>query len=282
MRFKAKLLDINCMQQLTRVGASMSRMTKNCVLCLAPKKIVFVSNERISEGGTRIWCEIQQETLFDDYRIEGKDNSNRIFLELITDNFARALKSIQFGVVSVKIRLTKKYTPCLTIEIVTAYGNSNRIITHDVPVVIVPQRDWYEYEEPDMPQFDVSIYMPQMKVLKQVIDRMKNLSEHLVITADQKGNMTLKTQNDIVTVETHFKDLGNPVWANDAANNRKEASTQIGAMEACIYIKKLAQLLQGQQINPSKIICNLLAEKAIHIYLVSEDVILQYYIPAAM
>lgn len=24
--------------------------------------------------------------------------------------------------------------------------------------------------------------------------------------------MTLKSLNDIVTVETHFKDLGNPVW----------------------------------------------------------------------
>lgn len=45
---------------LAGVGASMSRMTKNCVVCLAPKKVVFVSNEKIAEGGTRIWCELQQ------------------------------------------------------------------------------------------------------------------------------------------------------------------------------------------------------------------------------
>ena len=30
--------------------------------------------------------------------------------------------------------------------------------------------------------------------------------------------MTLKSQNDIVTVETHFKDLGNPVWCKLTEN----------------------------------------------------------------
>ena len=32
-----------------------------------------------------------------------------------------------------------------------------RSVVHDVPVGVIPQRNWEEYEEPAMPDFDVSI-----------------------------------------------------------------------------------------------------------------------------
>ena len=57
-----------------------------------------------------------QSNFFDEYRIEGKDDTNNIYLELMPDNLTRAMKSAA-SAQSVKIKLTKKHTPCLTFEI---------------------------------------------------------------------------------------------------------------------------------------------------------------------
>ena len=57
-----------------------------------------------------------QSNFFDEYRIEGKDETNNIYLELAPDNLTRAMKSAG-SAQAVKIKLTKKHTPCLTFEI---------------------------------------------------------------------------------------------------------------------------------------------------------------------
>lgn len=57
-----------------------------------------------------------QADYFEDYRIEGKDNSNMIYLEVINENLLRALKSGQ-SAQSIKIKLIKKQTPCLMFEV---------------------------------------------------------------------------------------------------------------------------------------------------------------------
>jgi len=54
--------------------------------------------------------------VFDEYRIEGKDDRNEIYIELNIDQLSRALKSALNSQV-LKIKLTKKQGPCLTLEI---------------------------------------------------------------------------------------------------------------------------------------------------------------------
>ncbi|KAF1373342.1 hypothetical protein PFLUV_G00259540 [Perca fluviatilis] len=88
----------------------------------------------------------------------------------------------------------------------------NRVVTHDVPVDVIPRRLWNEFKEPSMPDFDASIYLPPLKTLKNIVDRMKNLSNFLVMEANLSGEMNLKIETDLVSVTTHFKDLGNPPW----------------------------------------------------------------------
>jgi len=33
---------------------------------------------------------------------------------------------------------------------------ANRTVVHDIPVALVPERLWPDYQEPDMPEIDVS------------------------------------------------------------------------------------------------------------------------------
>ena len=81
-----------------------------------------------------IWCEltqvilcthtqcmsmhiIMQSNIFDEYRIEGKDDRNEIYLEVNLEQLSRALKTTLNAQV-VKIKLAKRQGACLTVELV--------------------------------------------------------------------------------------------------------------------------------------------------------------------
>ena len=96
--------------------ATLARGVKTCVLRLSPTKVCFVLSDRLPLGGANLWCEILQENLFDEFRIEGKDERNEIYLEVVMDLFLRALKS-SLNATVVKIKLTKKQGACITVEV---------------------------------------------------------------------------------------------------------------------------------------------------------------------
>lgn len=60
--------------------------------------------------------------------------------------------------------------------------------------------------------FQVSVYMPPLKLLRNVVDRMKNLSNFVLLSANQCGQMKIKVETDLVTVTTYFNDLDHPTW----------------------------------------------------------------------
>lgn len=55
-----------------------------------------------------------------------------------------------------------------------------RTITHDIPIRIIPSRLWNEYQEQGIPEFAASFYLPPLRTIKPVIERMKNISNVLV------------------------------------------------------------------------------------------------------
>lgn len=76
---------------------------------------------------------------------------------------------------------------------------------------------------------------------------------------------------------THFKDLGNPPLASDRASQDR----YLDAMATVhIDIRKLLQFLAGQQVTPTKALCNIVTDRIVHFDLLHEDVSLQYFIPA--
>lgn len=142
MRFRAKLLDIACITQFASksnitvirgnsrvvfddplphafsldVVTTLARSVKTCILRLSSDKVCFILSDRRPVGGATLWCEILQENLFDEYRLEGKDERNEIYLEVVMDQLSRALKS-SLNATVVKLKLTKKQGACFTIEI---------------------------------------------------------------------------------------------------------------------------------------------------------------------
>ncbi|RMX52527.1 hypothetical protein pdam_00015540 [Pocillopora damicornis] len=278
MRFRARMVDINSIQHFTRVLGTVSHMAKTCALRMTPTKLYFILADNAALGRVSIWCELIQSNFFEEYRIEGKEESNNIYLELIPENLMRAMKSAS-SAQAVKIKLTKKHAPCLTFEItLPSLTSHTRSVVHDVPVGVIPERDWEDYKEPAMPEFDVSIYMPSLTVVKNVIERMKNLSNFLILAANQNGYMTLGIDTDLASVTTHFKNLDTPTWGDTSSQQRNRDPDKMA--EARVDVKKLATFLHSQQVSPNRVICNIVHGKAVQFLLLHEDLSLQYVIPA--
>ncbi|XP_030625436.1 checkpoint protein HUS1 [Chanos chanos] len=277
MKFRAKMIDVGCLNHFTRVVNTIAKLTKSCVLRLTADNLYFVLSGKVASGGVSMWCELLQVNFFDEYQLEGVSaEANEICLEVSPENLSRALKTAQ-NAKSVKVKLTKKHCPCLTLAAeLPSLSSISRAVTHDIPVDVIPRRLWHDFKEPSMPDFDVSIYLPPLKTIKNVVDRMKNLSHYLVMEANLNGEMNLKIETDLVSVTTHFKDLGNPPWGDDASQSRDPEEMAYARVD----IRKLQQFLIGQQVNPSKAMCNIVHKKILHLILLHEDVSLQYFIPA--
>ncbi|XP_069870648.1 checkpoint protein HUS1 isoform X5 [Dipodomys merriami] len=102
------------------------------------------------------------------------------------------------------------------------------------------------------------------------------VSVELVIEANLNGELNLKIETELVCVTTHFKGLGNPPLASQSCRDRSPGELT----EVHIEIKKLLQFLAGQQVNPTKAVCNLVKNRIVYFDLLHEDVSLQYFIPA--
>lgn len=206
-----------CLYICPGVIATISKLTKSCILRLTPDNLFFVLSGKVTNGGVSMWCELAQVGLlltcrveqrapacrvlevshpadpacpqgnfFDDYQMEGvSSEDNEICLEVAPENLSRALKTAQTAK-SIKVKLTKKHCPCLTVaaELVslgaaeTAVCSStvadgprlrsvqptlsslSRVVTHDIPVDVIPRRLWHEFKEPSVPDFHVGRRRP--------------------------------------------------------------------------------------------------------------------------
>ncbi|MEQ2198517.1 hypothetical protein XENOCAPTIV_013991, partial [Xenoophorus captivus] len=230
------------------VVTTISKLTKTCVLRLTLDNLFFILSGKVTNGGVSMWCELLQvrcsshimafclehlrlnqnsgANFFHEYQMEGVSSEfNEICLEVSPENLSRALKTVQCAK-SVKIKLTKKHCACLTIAAEL-----------------------------------VSIYLPPLKTMKNVVDRMKNLSNFLVVEANLNGEMNLKIETDLVSATTHFKDLGNPPWGKNICKHLSDGGPSQSRdpelmAEATVDIRKLQQFLVGQQVNPSKAMCS--------------------------
>ncbi|XP_045053336.1 checkpoint protein HUS1 isoform X4 [Desmodus rotundus] len=261
MKFRAKIVDAACLNHFTRVSCMVAKLARACTLRIRPQKLNFILADTAAGGGVSMWCELPQENFFSEFQMEGvSEENNEIYVELTSENLFRALKTAQ-NARSLKVKLTNKHFPCLTVSV----------------ELVIPRKLWKNLQEPAVPDSDVSIYLPVLKTMKSVVEKMKNISNHLIIEANLNGDLNLKIESELVCVTTHFKDLGNPPLASETASQDRDPEQMA---EVHVDIRKFLQLLAGQQVNPTKAVCNVVSNKMVHFDLLHEDVALQYFIPA--
>ncbi|XP_033340679.1 hus1-like checkpoint clamp component [Megalopta genalis] len=271
MKFRCRMVDAIAMRDFTNIVNVLSRLTKQCILRLTPNELCFsVSDDRVS----MVWAELSQDHFFTEYLMNGvTEEQNEIYLEFDATMLARSLSSLRMTAKSVKIKLTNKRQPCLSLEIeLPSLSIESRQCLHDVPVRVIPRREWQEHQAPNIPEFDISVDMPQLRHVRSIVERMKNMSPRLTISADKSGMFVLKVDTDSATVSTHFQNL--QVWSCSQKSHDDKIS-------ATIDVKKFFMFLAWDVVHPDGVKCNILEDRIVNLYLHLSDYLkIHYFIPS--
>jgi len=178
---------------------------------------------------------------------------------------------------SLKIKLTNKQAPCLSLEIELGSGEGiqNRQLVHDIPVEVIARKHWSDYEEPRFNDFHVSIQMPNLKPIKNIVERMKNMGNSLIVSANKYGRLTLKIKTNMVSLSAHFPDLSVESFAvgqmqtmPDTEEMECENEEQdLQMVTATIDIKKFLMFLTGMQLNNYRTTCSIVQSKMVKLAL---------------
>lgn len=86
---------------------------------ITKSKVYFIiSEEDIGPKRPLVWCELPVNFYFKEFNLVGvSEVHDEIYLELSTALLARSLATIKSNVSSLKIKLTNKQIPCLTLEV---------------------------------------------------------------------------------------------------------------------------------------------------------------------
>ncbi|KNC83082.1 hypothetical protein SARC_04642 [Sphaeroforma arctica JP610] len=276
MRFKATIRADSQVQRFTRFITTISRINKDATLRMAPGKLYFILvASDVSDGSVRVWAEVEAETIFDSFQIESRHPNNEILMEIGLENLQRALRSASASN-DVVFRLTGDGgQPALTLTIKLESRTAERTVIQNVPVALLSHELTANYCEPDLPQPDINICLPSLKILSTIIDRMKTLDKYVVLSANNEGELRLQIEADAVSVCTSVTECEIPK-STDAEEQTRADDVFVSAR---IDIKKFSQFLVGFQMSPTAVICSIVPHRAVILFLLSHEVSMTYYVP---
>lgn len=279
MKFRARVTRRAFLELFIHLCSTLAKLAKLVVLRVCPDGLYFGSAGLRAVPEARVWCEVRREA-FSQFRMEGaSEEHDEIYLELTSGHLARALRSAG-GASSVKLQLTNKRRPCLTVaaELALRTGHT-RMVVHDLPVRVLPCRAWAECPQPPrLPSPDVSVHLPPLRTLRSIVERMANLSQHVLLEASRRGRMHLSIDTSAVSIRSSFENLGHPPRAQQ---DGAEDGDPEGMAQVRVDNRRLLHFFEAQQMNPTTALCNIRSDALLHLVLLNDDVSLEYFIPAA-
>nr|CDS25743.1 mitotic and DNA damage checkpoint protein hus1 [Hymenolepis microstoma] len=186
---------------------------------------------------------------------------------------------------SLKIKLVRRKTPCLALEVEQAsISGRSRAVWHFIPVHIVPLRLWSDFGDGSDPDFDLSIFLPPMKSLRQFVDRMKHFARFIIIKATGGGNLYLEINMEtLAQVRLTFRGLRARDWhVSEVDRTSKEDNCDDQeAISATVDIRRFSQLLSAQRVQPGWFVCNIIQDHLIQFVMMFEHSRLKYTLPAS-
>ena len=98
----------------------------------------------------------------------------------------------------------------------------------------------------------------------RTLERLENMSTRLKIGANNQGDMFLKVKTDEIEVKMSFKNVETVECGEYLTNSSKEMK------EVTVDIKKFISILQSS-FEPTLVICNIVADRAVQLFLCLED-----------
>lgn len=268
MQFRAVINDQNCMREFFTIISTQSRISKEICFNIQSDQILIINCDNKINGLPQIWSDINKESYFQQYVVKGicKQKNNPFILFTISTiklTTAISLLRASIGISYVKLKLTDNNNcPCLTIDIEIAQTESDDllVIGHDVPIQVIQKRDWPEFELPKIRKFPFTLKMPCIRLLRMLMDKMKNISPTMTICLQAKGEFSVVIETISATIASHFTNLetqkndGNPAASDDDdSNNDKDKDDEISCR---IDTKQFSNCISSIQLQEAQMYCN--------------------------
>lgn len=268
MKFRAVINDPAHMQELHAIITMLSKINKDTVCHIEPTCFSFVVAENYVQGTPWIWSEIGAAAFFSEYTMEGvdADANNKIVMSFNSIKLCNALSMLAKGPARyVKLKLTNRQFPCLTVELETASSSSAsglyRKIQHEVPMTLIPAREWSEFDVPTLTPDGRSIALPGVRSMRNLVDKFKNLSPSMTVYYNNLGDLSLVVETDLATVSSQYRNLAVIQQQRTAATETLDEATGASEMDdevSCrVSSKQLAMLLASNQLQHANMSCNI-------------------------
>lgn len=236
MKFRAVIRDQQSCREFHDIITTISKISNNkeAALIIKTNQIQLIVSENSAHSIPSIWAEVDKDSFFPEYIMNGVDDeqNNQIVLTFNPNKMANALSLLKGVVKYCKIKLTNKDFPCLTVQLEVP-STTGRQITHDVPVQVIPTRDWAEFEIPRLPDFKSIISMPTLKSIRSLVEKIKNLASHVTFFCNNAGEIAMVVETDEATVASNYRNL--EVHLDDPDDRNVEVSCRVSAKELGIY-----------------------------------------------
>ena len=93
-----------------------AKQSKTLILKFTKNHIYILAEPEVTERAMRLWTEIPQSSLFQQYEIAGIPPEDIIYLKTKAENLVNSLKTSASNCRSLKIKLRQRTTPCLSLE----------------------------------------------------------------------------------------------------------------------------------------------------------------------
>lgn len=263
MKFRAIISDNTCMKDFANIVTTLSKLSKEVICRIEPEKLSLIGHESLSAGMPQTWSDIARQSMFSEYQMEGVDDIHpEIYLAINPAKLALALTMLRNNDINnLKFKLTNKQFPCLTVdyEMVSIGSAQTRKISHDVPVNLVPTRDWSDSNTPALPDFECKLTMPTLRSMRNLMGKIKNLAPTLTFFCNLEGELSLVVETNQATVSSHYRNLEVVVT--------RRSETPPDEISCRIDTKQLALCLQSNQFQNTRMLCNVSQDEVLKIFI---------------
>ncbi|KAF2077778.1 hypothetical protein CYY_000899 [Polysphondylium violaceum] len=269
MKFSAKLVKAKV---LLKIILNIQKIPGDCVVHITQKKVAFIIRSDLDEGGSQVWCEIENSNFFDELNIQSLSD-NEIQFQLEIEHLKRVLQSATTSMNEITVKLAKRGIPYL--KFIIQSTQQSVILIQEIPIVLLTQQQMAQINEPQLPDPDVNIFLPNLKTLQNIIDKMKNISDELCITISNNSELKLAVETNAGSISTFYQGL-----THATLGGKDKTQSQITRSSAVVDIKKFQKVLVLHSLSPDDVVCCIYESSLlIHAMLHNHKVVVTYYLP---
>ena len=112
------------------------------------------------------------------------------------------------------------------------------------------------------------------------MERYRSLGQAVTITANKEGRLTLKVESDDGVFSTHYPHLRVPVYTDETLPwQMTDSHLMPDSASVRVDLKRFSIFLVGEQLQPKRVIANIVEREMLHMYFIHDDLVVQYFLP---